>query len=230
MYFISANHDQQDQQHRKALRRHVMLGKNAGKQPKNPKQSKLAGTSILSFDHPPTPVTRSIGSDLSLMNLADDVSLPLKHETIRFCTTMDETMYTLGPCISFEKKDDWTFCLQPLCVDSLYLNIMVFGSQTYIDMAYKQATGQPRRLENHPKYYQKSISLLRERLVGIDVQTGIYDAVIVAVFTLAMQSLIIGMIDRAEHHMNGLKTLVSMRPGGILSFRSRTKQMIELLR
>ena len=67
-------------------------------------------------------------------------------------------------------------------------------------------------------------------MVGIDSQTGIYDAVIVAVFTLAMQSSIVGMTDRVEHHMDGLKTLVSMRPGGILSFRSRTKQMIELLR
>jgi hypothetical protein len=72
---------------------------------------------------------------------------------------------------------------------------------------------------------------LRSRIAGAEIDpSGVSDLTIMAVLLLALHALIIGDFQNARFHALGLNKLVNMKDGGILSFKDKTKQMIEILR
>lgn len=229
-----------DQKTSTAVRRHVMVGKNRGRTPRTPRQPTVSGALVFNshenvHDNDPIVPTppRQIASDLEVMEFADVVKVPLRDQTLRFCTTMNSILFRLAPYIAFDTTNDNAVCLQPLLSDALYLNIMVFGAQTCIDLALNQDTAHHR--QNSPKdslqHYGKALSLLRLKLsetASLELATS--DSVIVAIYTLAMHALIMENYQVAKNHMIGLSRLVSMNERGIHSFRGRTRQMMELIR
>lgn len=237
LFVLAGGTEQKDESTRKVIRRHVMLGKNRGRMPRRPKQPSLTGTTVFkthqeasSSQELPRPQP-PIGSDIGHLDFADTFNSTLRSETVRFCVSMTDNMFTLSPCIAFDSRDDWAVCLQPLCRDALYANVMVFGSQLYIDKAFQQTTLRPRSIKQTSEYYDKSLRLLRERLPDIQTQElAVFDAVILAVYTLTMHALIIGDLTAARIHAVGLSSLVCGNPMGADPSKRRTKQTIELLR
>jgi hypothetical protein len=224
---------------RKLIRRHVMLGKNEGRTPNHLKQPTQNGIAVFRMRQPllnrslPESIPRRVGSDFSGLDFADDVAPPLMNETLQFCTVTNESLYVLEPCIFFGSEDPVAMCLQPLACDALYLNVMVFSTQVYMDMAFRHATSTPRTANGKAilQHYGRSISILRSRIAGAEIDpSGVSDLTIMAVLLLALHALIIGDFQNARFHALGLNKLVNMKDGGILSFKDKTKQMIEILR
>lgn len=224
---------------RKLIRRHVMLGKNQGKV-HNPKEPKLSGYAVFRKDDwervtksaQPT-LTRSVGSNLSFLEFADSVQPVLMNETLHFCSVSDEKLFVLEPCVSFHSINASVGCLAPLAYDALHLHIMVFGTQAYINQFTLQATSNVR--ESSQKairyHYGQALCLLRQRLAGIQMQQSeVSDIIIMSISALAIHALFARDFLNARNHVFGLRRLVSMSEGGINSFASKTKQMIELLR
>jgi hypothetical protein len=211
-----------------------MMGKNTGRTPTNPKKPTLPGTTVMrlkredpkdSEDSPVIPM--QVGSHLSFLEFADSVDQSLMHDTLWFCTDTNHNLFMLAPYMSFAAADPMATCIQPLALDSLYMNVMVFTTQVYKDIV--SATGQGSS-EQNLQHYGKALAILRERLSAasaLDSTTS--DLTIMAVLLLALHSLITGDSDGAVHHASGLSSLVNMK-GGIEIFRSRTKEMIEILR
>jgi hypothetical protein len=210
---------------RKLIRRHVMLGKNEGRTPNHLKQPTQHGTAVFRMRQPLLDrsllesIPQRVGSDFSGLDFADDVAPPLMNETLQFCTVTNESLYVLEPCIFFGSEDPVAMCLQPLACDALYLNVMVFSTPR---------TANGKAILQH---YGRSISILRSRIAGAEIDpSGVSDLTIMAVLLLALHALIIGDFQNARFHALGLNKLVNMKDGGILSFKDKTKQMIEILR
>ncbi|KAK4493803.1 hypothetical protein PRZ48_014988 [Zasmidium cellare] len=171
-------HEHDDSTTRKAIRRHVMLGKNCGRTPQNPRQPAMQGTAVFRADdwqpQPPAILAKErprstegqatippqIGTSLSLLTFADTVSPSLMHDTLHFCTSTNKNMFVLHPCISYETPDPMTTCLPRLAHDALYLNIMVFGTQHYLHRQELQGSCL--------MYYGRALTILRERLVQVE--------------------------------------------------------------
>lgn len=228
-----------DPRTRKAIRRHVMLGKNEGRPPKNPKQPKMQGAAVFhaqepSFRHSPLQqIPRPVGSDMSCLEFADHVTQALMKETLQFCKVTNESLYVLEPCIDFNLDDTVAMCLPALAYDTLYLNVMVFTTQVYMDLSFRQATSKPRRTDDKAilQHYGRSLSILRARVARAERQpSDVSDLTIMAVLLLALHAMTIKDDLNARCHAIGLSRLVNMRNGGITAFSSRTKQMIEILR
>ena len=233
----------EDPRTRKAIRRHVMLKMNEGRAPKRLPQPTQPGVSVFRIQQqqqqssagPSTPqsIPRRIGSDLSGLEFADDVAQPLMTETLRFCTVTNQSLYVLEPCIHFGSEDPVAMCLQPLACDALYLNVMVFTTQVYMDMTFRQATSKPRNTNSKAimHHYGRSLRILRARVASAERgQLGGTDMTIMAVLLLAIHALVIGDASSARFHVVGLSKLVHTKQGGIMSFQDKTKQMIEILR
>jgi hypothetical protein len=228
-----------DPKTRKLIRRHVMLRKNEGRTPNNLKQPTQHGTSVFRMNQPsldsprPKSIPRRVGTDFSGLDFADDVAPPLMNETLQFCTVTNESLFVLEPCIFFGSEDPVAMCLQPLACDALYLNVMVFSIQVYMDMTFREATSTPRTTNNKAvlRHYGKSLSILRARIAGARLEpSGVSDITIMAVMLLAIHALVIGDFPNARFHTVGLNRLVNMKDGGVLSFKDKTKQIIEILR
>jgi hypothetical protein len=189
---------------RKAIRRHVMLGKNRGP-PKNPKQPTIRGSGVFRLDDSPRPdipkrsvVPRRAGTDLSFLNFADDINHSQMGETIRFCRATTEILFVLEPCISFNSTGIAQACVQLFSSDPLHMNLMALGICAYKDQVHRQTT--PNSLGGFSKiglyHYGKALSLLRERLTG---PPEVSDVTIMAVVVFAMHSLFSGEAARPEN-------------------------------
>lgn len=228
-----------DPRTRKAIRRHVMLGKNEGRPPKNPKQPKLQGTAVFHVQDPNIghsslqQIPRRVGSEMSCLVFADDVAQAVMNETLQFCKVTNESLYVLEPCIDFNLEDTVAMCLPALAYDTLYLNVMVFTTQVYMDLSFRQATSKPRRTDDKAilKHYGRSLSILRARVAQAERQpSDVSDLTIMAVLLLALHAVTIKDDLNARCHAIGLSRLVNLRNGGITWFTPRNKQMIEILR
>lgn len=224
---------------RRAIRRHVMLGKNRDKM-KDPKLPVLKGCaifrqgdmSILQTAQPPVP--QRVGSDLSLVTFADTVEPQVMYETLQFCLTSEEKVFgALAPLINFEASGMLPQCREALASDTLHVNVMVFGSQSYINHVFERSTSQSRHgsgdiLRNH---FGKALRLLHERMGHVQSRPGkVCDITLMSVVSLAINALVSRDFASARNHVVGLRRLVTMRCGKDGRFRGRTKQMIEILR
>lgn len=113
----------------------------------------------------------------------------------------------------------------PLTFDPAYLNAVMFGAQTYLDLvsgrSYKRSSVQ----------MLKTIQLLRNRLSISDANepTFVSNPTILIVLTLAHVAHLTGDHIAAEQHLEGLCKIINLR-GGIAAFQNTTKLLTELLR
>ncbi|KAF2165715.1 hypothetical protein M409DRAFT_24005 [Zasmidium cellare ATCC 36951] len=218
---------------RQLVRRHVMLGKNKGKKrPRKPfrleqdHESPLgdADQSCRGKDYNVPP---KVGTDLSFIDFADTVELSLIGDILKFTKISKQTFFPLEPCIAFDKKLKFQQSFVPLTFDALYLNAMVFSTQSW----YCATTS--RTIDKRISYHLvKSIGLLRDRLTDAAGEGGkerISDPTINAIVMLAGQALLMGEEKTARKHVVGMKRLVEMR-GGLSTLEKNTKLLLEVLR
>lgn len=225
---------------RKVIRRHVMLGKNEGRAPRNPKRPAIQGAGVFRKDEvlpkTPTPassILRPIASALSFLTLSDTVTQPLLGETLQFCSSTHEHMYALAPCIAFDLESATAVCTHGITQDSLYLNVLVFGAQAYMNLMFQRTTSQPRWGDSKAtlQHHARSLQILRARVAAAEGgRSRVTDITIMSVCQLVFHALPTGDVDSARVHMLGLRRLVSTRQDGIYSFREQPKATIELLR
>lgn len=174
-----------------------------------------------------------MGSDISGLRFADEVAQLLMSETLQFCKTTNESMFVLEPCIAFDAHDTVATCLPALVHDNLFLNVMVFTTQVYIDLSFRQATSKPRRIDDKAilQHYGRSLSILRKRVADAAKRPhNVSDLTIMAVVLLALHALTMKDGSSARYHVVALSRLVTLRHGSIMSSTIRTKQILEVLR
>lgn len=250
--FVAQTGDKDDDQDaRKIIRRHVMLGRNKGQlRPRGSRQSTpIQGCTVFplnewryvltndssSLSQPEWlrrgSIPQRVGTEMSFHVFADTIDSPLMHDALHFCSVINEKLFLLAPFISFHAVGIAAACIDFLAFDALLLNAIVFGAQAYINQTYLQTTGHPRQhTRKAAQHYGRTLSLLRARLGNIEQSIATLDVIISSVITLATYALSNGEVFYASNHVHGLRKIVSMREYGIHSFRDNTKQMIELLR
>jgi hypothetical protein len=225
-----------DEGERKKIRRHVMLSKNQGRQPKRPRPSRIPGASVFVPEGGHThagssqrTIPRRVGSDMSFLEFPDVAQPALLHETLQFCATTNEKMFMLKQCIAFNPEDLTAICLQPFAHDALYFNTMMFTSHMFMDLVFWQTMARRRNGISRDilPHYGKALNLLQCQMV--DVQQ-ISNMTVMSVILLALHALLSGDEASAKNHVIGLSRLVGLRFGTIYAFGSHTKQVIEVLR
>jgi hypothetical protein len=216
-----------------------MLGRNQGRT-HTPKQPTIPGAAVFRKDdwkctNQPiqSVVPGRVGTDLSFLEFADSVELPLMNDTLRFCVTTNKLLFVLEPCISFNSTQITDPCIQALAYDALHLNVMVFSAQAYMAERFRQTTSEQQGSSRKAslQHYGKALRLLRERLTDAERQRSkISEMTIMSVLPLAMHALFTGEHESARNHVAGVRRLVNMRDSGIYSFTARRKQMIDILR
>lgn len=236
-----------DETTRKAIRRHVMLGKNRGRTPQ-PRQPSMQGAAVFRADdwakeqpgRPSQPqpmlqqrrpaITARIGTDLSFLDFADTVEPPLMNDTLLFCSATNENMFVLAPCISFEAPDTMATCISRLACDALYVNVMVFGTQAYLDQTFRQTA--PDLRGSCIKHYGRALGILRERIAEAERRrVAISDITLTSVIILGMHALATGQYESARNHVIGLGRMMGLRDRGFHSFSdNKTRSVVDLLR
>lgn len=229
---------QDDPKARKLIRRQVMLGKNQGRTVTR-RRPDIDAARILTRTNWQAPtldiapsITQRVGSDLSLLRFADIVDPSLMSETLQFCSASARNLFVLEQCISFDPRETIHACFHGLASDALYLNVMVFSTQEYMN-SLRATTTWPERScrDSGAQHYGKALRLLRQRLDDAEkLPSAIADITIMAVMPLVMHALITGELSTARNHVVELSKIVQMRDGGLSFFSMRTKQSIELLR
>ncbi|KAL1599698.1 hypothetical protein SLS60_007501 [Paraconiothyrium brasiliense] len=122
-------------------------------------------------------------------------------------------------------KKPW---LHPAERDSVALYIDAFATQTFIDRVLRH---QPESEVNQVAtlHLQKGLTLLRERMGGLDDNAKISDATIGAVLDLATAALFHGDANTAKQHIRGLGKMTDLR-GGLKAFDTNPGLLMEILR
>lgn len=115
---------------------------------------------------------------------------------------------------------------EPLTFDPAYLNAVMFGAQTYLDLVSGQHSSKRSSVQ-----LLKTIQLLRNRLLsnGNEQISSISNPTILTVLTLAHVAHLTGDHIAAELHLAGLCKIINLR-GGIAAFQNAPKLLTELLR
>ena len=136
-----------------------------------------------------------------------------------------QILFPLETCIFFERRAEaW---IAPLASDPVYLHATIFASQYYFDaMVPRNSSPVNHRSLSH---FLETVKLLRERLLHENDEAKLSFTTAAAVMALAGQALWTGNSVSAQHHMEGLSRIVSLR-GGVATFKENPKLLIEILR
>ncbi|KAK6358862.1 hypothetical protein TWF696_000042 [Orbilia brochopaga] len=248
-FIVSTDTAKADAGTRKLIRSHVMLGKNLGKsRPKKKRQQQQQqhqgtsrGPQLDRRGQPsdpdlerqlrpdgrlvPVDIPGRVGSDLSFVWFADVIEPAMVREIITFSKTSKEILFPLEMCFAFERENKtWWVALT---VDPAYLNATAFVTHAYSSVI-RGGRGQPLS-PTAIMHFVKTVRLVRERLASDDQELLLSDGTVFIILLLAMYALLSGDSATAQHHVEGLRRIVNLR-GGIRSFRSNEKLLIELLR
>ncbi|KAJ5606584.1 hypothetical protein N7510_009365 [Penicillium lagena] len=194
-----------------------MRGKNRvkpRKKSRTPLQGeKPNGESLVANDPiwPPS-IPRLLCSNFSTIRFADTVEPSLIADALLFSSMFSKAMFLVDQCIIPETAGMADAWFTPMLFDAAYLNAVCFTIQTYLDgyFARRRSAEAQRR---DCVYYAKTIRILQERL-ELDALSG--------------HAYTAGNYESANHHINGLLKLVSMR--GVGTFTHNTKLLIEIIR
>jgi hypothetical protein len=146
----------------------------------------------------------------------------IEHHPVSFIAK--ELLFPLEPCVFFERKaETW---IVPLTLDPAFLHTMIFVSQYYFDALATGRTSAFTKKTLH--HFLRSLKLLRER-ISSENQTSLSDTTTAAVMALTGHALVTGDLKSAANHIEGLHKIVSLR-GGVATFQSQAKLLIEILR
>ncbi|KAH8811000.1 hypothetical protein F5884DRAFT_749398 [Xylogone sp. PMI_703] len=233
-FIILSGQDQVDAKTRRVIRRQ-MIGKNRGKT-----TSMKRGETNLEAETDPDGLNKSpeslikisrffipmkIGSDLSFTQFADTIEPSMAASMLKFSSIAKKALFPLEGDIKFyNKQEEW---FEPLKFDAAYLHAMAFGAQSFFSWVLgDQAFSSSQVAFLH---FMKALQLLRERLEFGDEIEKVSNTTIYVVLTLATHAHMVGEHESAKDHMIGFRKMVSIR-GGITTFRSNMKLLIEILR
>jgi hypothetical protein len=136
-----------------------------------------------------------------------------------------QILFPLEPCIFFEKKaETW---IAPLTVDAAFLHTMIFIAQSYFDVfAPDRRSALTKKTSSH---LLKGLKLLRERIAHDNDRMTLSDTTTATIMALTCHAILTKDFKSALNHVEGLKRIVNLR-GGITSFRSNAKLLIDILR
>jgi hypothetical protein len=245
-------HDAQDPERQRFIRRHVMLGKNRGKTrrykdervPACDRRGEAFEKREFSAQCPRPLGLERPTSTLSLIQFADaigvqmlgdvmdckprpyaghpDTSLELtSHHLV--AVNAKSLLFPLGSCILFDKNDRSWF--QPLFFDALYLHSIAFSAHTYLQFLFSRRS--PERAREAEIHFAKTVSLLRKRLLA-QSEKAVSDVTIMVVLSLSTIAIMNQNFRSAEHHLQGLRKLITLK-GGLVSL-TRPKFVIETFR
>ncbi|PCH06343.1 Hypothetical protein PENO1_017810 [Penicillium occitanis (nom. inval.)] len=223
-FVISTSMNKADPEIRKLIRSHCMLGKNRGRILHS--RRKPVVQKLLDLEAAASAVPNKLGSELSLLRFADSVEPSTLWELLKFTSTSKQMFFPLERCFDFNVKDRSMF--EPLTFDPAYLNAVMFGAQTYLDLVSGQHSSKLSSVQ-----MLKTIQLLRNRLLSIsngnEQTSSISNPTILVVLTLAHVAHLTGDHIAAELHLAGLCKIINLR-GGIAAFQNAPKLLTELLR
>ncbi|KAK4210137.1 hypothetical protein QBC37DRAFT_442914 [Rhypophila decipiens] len=194
-------------------------------------QTALARTvfGILLTSHIP----RKVRTDLSLIQCADRTVEPSTVLVVlRFSSIAERALYTLEPCVQFDKPDRrW---LEPIGHDAVFLHTMISTAEDYFMLltgsrAHGTSSPDPRVTGRELAHLSKALRLLRERLIRAEQEEGLSDDTICAILCIATTARGFGDYEAAFAHMLGLRKIVDLR-GGIAGLRGSGKLLIDLFR
>jgi hypothetical protein len=132
-------------------------------------------------------------------------------------------LYPLRSCMFFDTTDKSWF--QPFFSDPMYLHTIVFATQGYLDILFRKRTSHPD--PGAEFHLVKSLGLLRQRL-SLDRESATSDITATVVLFLATHALLVGDLNSARSHLQGLRNIIALRGG--LGSMTRPKLMIETFR
>ncbi|KAJ6257178.1 hypothetical protein Dda_8064 [Drechslerella dactyloides] len=250
-FIVSTDTNKADAGTRKLIRSHVMLGKNLGKsrpkkkrpqqqqqRPPQDAQPERAQASDPELERQlrtgsgfmPVNVPGRVGSDLSFVHFPDVIDPAMVRDIMTFSQTSKEILFPLATCFAFDRENKtWWVALT---VDPAYLNATAFVTSAYSSVIHSggktSATGRQLSAAG-TMHFVKTLRMVRERLASDNQELLLSDGTIFVILMLAMYAMLSGDGATAFHHVEGLRRIVKLR-GGIRSFRSNEKLLIELLR
>ncbi|KAM7187329.1 hypothetical protein V8F33_011319 [Rhypophila sp. PSN 637] len=184
---------------------------------------------ILSTTHIPS----KVGTDLSLIQFADKTVEPSTALVVlRFSSIAKRALYTLEPCVQFNKPNRrW---LEPMGHDAVFLHTMINTAEDYFMLqtgsrAHGASSPNPRATGRELGHLSKALGLLRERLIQAEQEEALSDDTICAILCIATTAREFGDYVAAFLHMSGLRKIVDLR-GGITGLRGSGKLLIDLFR
>ena len=123
-------------------------------------------------------------------------------------------MYPISIFIQFDMEN--SIWLEYLAQSAAFMHCSLFITQAYLDWCAKDEYGREAM-----RHLTKTLRLLQESLADPDSATS--DATIAVVQALVTVADLLGDMDLAEKHLQGLYRLVSLRGG--LSFLAQNKQL-----
>ncbi|KAI1733986.1 hypothetical protein F4680DRAFT_365255 [Xylaria scruposa] len=220
---------------RKAIRRHVMLGKNRGKSypdRRKPIRKRVPPPGTFSATVPvfsaiemySLKIPKQVGSDLSSLPWAGGVDVPTIAVIMKFSSLTKSETFPIEVFLDHPPKDiRW---LEPLLSDAAWVHTMAFSAHAYFDVLCHRST-RPNNEWSSP-HFTETLHILRERMrLGEDIATS--NSTLLVVVALATHAILHGEFEVARCHVRGLYRIVHLR-GGIDTFRPYHKLLVEILR
>ncbi|KAI0549258.1 hypothetical protein F4679DRAFT_584831 [Xylaria curta] len=220
---------------RKAIRRHVMLGRNRGKSypdRRKPirKRVPLPGTNakivpvFSTIEMNSLKIPKQVGSDLSSLPWAGGVDVPTIAVIMKFSSLTKSETFPIEVFLDQPPKDiRW---LEPLLSDAAWVHTMAFSAHAYFDVLSHRNT-RPNNEWASP-HFTETLHILRERMrLSEDIATS--NSTLLVVVALTTHAILHGEFEVARCHVRGLHRIVHLR-GGIDTFRPYHKLLAEILR
>ncbi|KAF2668082.1 hypothetical protein BT63DRAFT_457382 [Microthyrium microscopicum] len=252
-FLVSTGVEKPNENLRKFIRSHVMLGKNKGKKrpigkktkdttnhesssksegPRTARSGTLVPDVVLqqhlipsTTDSRQLTVPAKFGWDLAPITFPDAVEAGTVDIFLKFSSIAKQLLFPLESCVFFENKaKSW---IAPLTFDAVFMHTMIFMSRSYFDFHISgRSTAISKGILHH---FTRALRLLRERLSGSDDQAMLSDSNMAAIMALSSHALLIGDVKSAKNHLEGLHKIVCIR-GGLSSFLLNPKLLIDIMR
>ncbi|RAO69826.1 uncharacterized protein BHQ10_005838 [Talaromyces amestolkiae] len=238
-----------NQDTRKFIRKHVMLGKNTGKDSRerrnnkgrprrpppvliplaiapDPNEAIHTSPNPLPSGHPPS-IPQRVGTDVSLVQLADVVEPSTASLVLRFSAAAKQTLFPLESCILFDKQEGRQW-IELMAFDPIFLHTMIFTTLGYHD-SLRRCESPASRDTQLSLHFTQALRLLRKRLILDNDEMRFSDITLSTVLGLAVYASLTGEREAAEYHLSALRTIIDFR-GGLSAFWQSGKLLLELFR
>ncbi|KAI1332848.1 hypothetical protein F5Y16DRAFT_356737 [Xylariaceae sp. FL0255] len=249
-FIVSTGQESTSSRDRKLIRRHVMKGKNLGKQrplgskqfresqqqlpPPNSEQATVEHVHIapISLDRDgcfnglvSTSIPRDSFPGHSTMTLADTVKPEVFKIVLELSSISKKLLFALEPCMFFDRRaEHW---VAPLATDPAYLHVSVFSALYFYGVLVSQNTSIPTQLSWY--HYKKALSLLHERLQHDDDRIRLSNSTLNTILTFVGHAFTAGDLVSAKNHLEGMRRVIDLK-GGWSTLEGNEKLITEILR
>ncbi|KAK0619620.1 hypothetical protein B0T14DRAFT_566449 [Immersiella caudata] len=220
-FIVTTSLDKTDAETRKFIRSHVMRGKNKGKlMPRKGKKSRALDSDATPQSSPASLVQhedpgwehwqlvspRKVASELSLFRYTQELSPPMKELIFRAFTVVKPSMYAVQLFGVDEEQSSGMFCFSGLSSHPAMVPSLLFTAQAFRDMSLGFELGSLAHT-----HLAKTLRLLKTSLEDEEEATSYSTMVVVS--SLATAAIILGDLETAGKHLDGLQRMVEVRGG-----------------